>query len=345
MPAEWEAQESILMTFPDETMDWAPILDEARDQFARMFRAFISHGNKILLLAQKPEETSQWLRKWGMSEEELRNIRIVEMPLNDTWTRDYGPISVVDSDGKALARHYRFNGWGGKFESDRDNLAVRRLAERGIIRPDAIREEQDFVFEGGSIESDGGVTLLVTSSCLLNPNRNPELDKERIGERLRHDLGGERVLWIKHGHFEGDDTDGHIDTLARLAPGNTIIYAGAGEPSDPQYDSLARMAEEIWKLRTPDGEAYRLIELPMPRPKYDKEDNRLPATYANYLVTPSAVFVPTYGDGENDEEALRRIGQAFEGRDIVGVDCRTLIKQGGSLHCSTMQLYPGILAK
>ena len=199
------------------------------------------------------------------------------------------------------------------------------------------------VLEGGAIETDGQGTLLTTEACLLNHNRNPRLDRAAIEMKLREDFGVERILWLSHGHLEGDDTDSHIDTLARFCDPQTIAYVRCDDPEDSHYPSLAAMEEQLKTLRQADGSPYRLIALPWPRPCFDPDDgHRLPATYANFLIINGAVLVPTYADAA-DAEALATLAEAFPGRDIVPIDCRSVIRQHGSLHCLTMQLPRGTL--
>ena len=194
----------------------------------------------------------------------------------------------------------------------------------------------DFVLEGGSIESDGKGTIFTTSCCLTAPHRNQPLTQAEIEERLKQYLGAERVVWINHGSLIGDDTDGHIDTLVRICPDDTLLYVGCDNPADEQYAELKLMEEQLTTFRTLEGKPYRLLKLPMPRAIYDGKD-RLPATYANFLVVNGAVLCPTYAQPDLDAEALRLIGEAFPEREIVGIDCRSIIKQHGSLHCCTMQ--------
>jgi agmatine/peptidylarginine deiminase len=234
---------------------------------------------------------------------------------------------------------YCFNGWGEKFPAGLDNAINRRLYDLGEITGEYV-DCLDFVLEGGSIESDGKGTVFTTSSCLLAPHRNQPLTKAQIEERLKHDLCAERILWIDYGHLTGDDTDGHIDTLVRICPDDTILYVGCDDPEDEQYEDLRRMEAQLTTFRTLDGRPYRLKKLPLPRPIYE-DDDRLPATYANFLVINGAVLCPTYGQSDLDDEALHTIGEAFPGRDIIGIDCRPVICQHGSLHCCTMQ-YPSV---
>jgi agmatine/peptidylarginine deiminase len=268
------------------------------------------------------------------------NLLVVGEPSNDTWARDHGFITLVDDEGHARLLDYCFNGWGEKFPAELDNAINRRLYEEGKVKGE-YTDCLDFVLEGGSIESDGKGTVFTTTGCLLAPHRNQPMTQADIEERLKQDLHAERIVWIDYGHLTGDDTDGHIDTLVRICPDDTILYVGCEDPEDEQYKDLQLMKTQLTTFRTLEGKPYRLMELPMPRPIYDEDGYRLPATYANFLVINGAVLCPTYDQPDLDAEALRLIGEAFPDREIVGIDCRSVIKQHGSLHCCTMQ-YPSI---
>ena len=311
MLAEWEPQSMVQLTWPHEGTDWAPILDEITAVY---------------------EEMASEIRK-------REPLLIVDtMPHNDTWARDHGFITVeetsFDPKSKALVLlDFCFNGWGEKFEATLDNQINKHLYEQGLVNG-TYEDHLDFVLEGGSIESDGKGTVFTTECCLMAPHRNQPLTKAEIEERLKEWLGAERIVWLQHGSLIGDDTDGHIDTLVRICPNDTLLYTGG----DDDHPDLAEMERELQKLRTLDGKPYRLLKLPLPRPIYDDGD-RLPATYANYLVINGAVLVPTYNQPDLDTEALRIIGEAFPDREMVGIDCRAVIKQHGSLHCCTMQYY------
>ena len=255
---------------------------------------------------------------------------------NDTWARDHGFITLSDDEGHLRLLDFRFNGWGEKFPADLDNAINRHLYDEGLIEGEYV-DCLDFVLEGGSIESDGKGTVFTTTGCLLAPHRNQPMTKEQIEERLKRELHAKRILWIDHGNLTGDDTDGHIDTLVRVCPDDTLLYVGCDDPKDEQYEDLRLMEEQLKTFRTLDGKSYRLKRLPMPRPIYEDGD-RLPATYANFLVINGAVLCPTYDQPDLDTEALRIIGEAFPDREIVGIDCRSVIRQHGSLHCCTMQI-------
>lgn len=311
LPAEWESQSMVQLTWPHAKTDWAPMLDEITETY---------------------NEMAATIRKY-------EDLLIVGEPNNDTWARDHGFITLVDDQGGAKLLDFCFNGWGEKFEAELDNAINRRIYDEGKVKGEYV-DCLDFVLEGGSIESDGEGTIFTTSCCLLAPHRNQPMTKAEIEERLKRDLCAERVLWIDYGHLVGDDTDGHIDTLVRVAPNYTLLYIGCDDEADEQYDDLKKMEEQLKTFRTLDGEPYKLVKLPSPRPIYE-DGERLPATYANFLIINGAVLVPTYNQPDLDAEAMKLIGEVFPDRKIIGIDCRSVIKQHGSLHCCTMQ-YPRI---
>jgi agmatine deiminase len=337
LPAEWEPQDGVLLAWPHAATDWAPVLPVVVPAFA-CIAAEISRFEQVLIVAGDPCEVEEQLRCAGA---EMERIRLFDLPSDDTWSRDFGPITVLE-DGRPVLLDYVFNGWGGKFPAGQDNLITPRLHETDLFAATPLRHH-DLVLEGGSIESDGDGTLLTTAQCLLNPNRNPDLDRARIEKLLGRQLGARHFLWLHHGYLAGDDTDSHIDTLARLAPNDTILHVACDDQQDEHYEALAKMAEELRAFRTPDGRPYRLLPLPWPKAKFDDQGERLPATYANFLVIDGAVLVPTYSDAR-DALALQVIGTAFPDRAIIGIDCSALILQHGSLHCVTMQLPRGVLS-
>lgn len=285
------------------------------------------------------DEITATYREMAREIEKREKLLVVGEPSNDTWARDHGFITLVDDQGHARLLDFCFNGWGEKFPAQLDNTINRRLFDEGKVKGEYM-DCLDFVLEGGSIESDGKGTVFTTSCCLLAPHRNQPMTKEQIEERLKQELHAERIVWINHGSLTGDDTDGHIDTLVRICPDDTLLYMGCDNPDDEQYEELHLMEEELKTFRTIKGKPYRLLKLPMPRPIIF-EGERLPATYANFLVINGAVLCPTYAQPDLDAEALRLIGEAFPEREIVGIDCRSIIKQHGSLHCCTMQ-YPSV---
>jgi agmatine/peptidylarginine deiminase len=268
---------------------------------------------------------------------DLARVRFVHLPYDDTWLRDSGPVTLKASDGTFQLTDFRFTGWGGKFGARQDDALVAGLADAGVFGL-AKRKRIDWALEGGAIESDGAGTVLTTWRCLMQ--RHPEQSREDMSAILRDSLHASRILWLDHGYLEGDDTDAHIDTLARFAPDDGIVFQACADASDRHHHELHEMASELATLRTKDGRPYQLHPLPWPRPVLD-HGRRLAASYANYLVINGAVLVPAYDDPA-DAEAARLIGEAHPGREVVPIPCRPLIWQNGSLHCITMQLPAGI---
>jgi len=336
LPAEWEEQDGILLAWPHEETDWRSCLDEVEPVFLKIVET-VSRFQRVVLVAPEREVMETKLHRAGIDAD---GIEIFEIDSNDTWARDFGPITVLDGE-KPRILDFGFNGWGLKFPADLDNLLTRRLHKSGAFGSTPL-ETLGLVLEGGSIESDGQGTILTTAECLLGPNRNPHLSRSEIEALLGGYLGADRFLWLHNGFLEGDDTDSHIDTLARLCPEDTILFVSCDNEKDAHFESLQAMAEELKDFWTHDGRQYRLLPLPWPSPRHDGNGNRLPATYANYLVVNGAVLVPTYRD-RNDGAALSVVREAFPGREVIGIDCLPLILQHGSLHCVTMQIPKGVL--
>ena len=319
LPAEWEPQMGVQLTWPHANTDWAPILNDIIETYHQMARE-IAKRERLIVVA--PQDAARDM------------LRFV-CPTDDTWARDHGFITLTDDEGHHRLLDYCFNGWGEKFPADNDNAINHRMYEAGIVEGEYI-DCLDFVLEGGSIESDGKGTIFTTTGCLMAPHRNQPHTKEEIETRLKLDLCAERIVWIDHGQLTGDDTDGHIDTLVRICPDDTLVYVGCDDPDDEQYEELKLMEEQLKTLRTLEGRPYRLLKLPMPHPIYDRGE-RLPATYANFLILNGAVLCPTYGQPDLDKEAIRIISKAFPDREMVPIDSQVIIKQHGSIHCCTMQ--------
>ncbi len=328
LPPEWAPQQFVQLTWPHEETDWVDMLDEVNQCFAEIARHIIQYEN--LLIVCRDAERIRTLLK----DIDLNRITFVELPTNDTWARDHGGITVLE-DGKKVIYDFAFNGWGKKFEAELDNKITKALYDKQLFGSNVTYKNcLDFVLEGGSIESDGEGTLLTTSTCLLSDNRN-DLSKEAVEARLKDYFGLHRMLWLNHGYLAGDDTDSHIDTLARFCDVNTIAYVKCEDERDEHYTELKKMEEELMQFRTVSGAPYRLIPLPMADAVYEAGE-RLPATYANFLIINGAVLMPTY-QSPKDEIALKQLELAFPDRKIIGINCLPLIKQHGSLHCVTMQ--------
>lgn len=336
LPAEWEKQRAIQLTWPHAGTDWNEYLDEINATYVEMAKA-ITRYEQLIVVAPDTEAVRTLLTE-NLTAEQMKNVVFHQCKTNDTWARDHGFITLKDRrDGALTLLDFRFNGWGEKFEAALDTRINKSLYDSGAVCGE-YEDHNDFVLEGGSIESDGKGTVFTTSCCLLAPHRNQPLTRDEIDKRLKQWLCADRVVWIDYGQLTGDDTDGHIDTLVRTAPDDTLLYMGCDDPSDEQYAELHSMEEQLKTLLTPGGKPYHLLRLPMPDAMvYDGE--RLPATYANFIIINGAVIYPTYNQPEKDAEAERILKEAFPGRDMIGIDSSIVVRQHGSLHCCSMQ-YP-----
>jgi agmatine/peptidylarginine deiminase len=338
VPGEWERQDGVLLTWPRRDGDWSTLWDQAIAAFTGLAAAVCRQQRLILVCpdAERIPEIRQSLLARGASPERFRCCAV---PADDTWSRDFGPIGCVHQ-GKPLLLDFRFNAWGGKYASQRDDAINGALNKLGAFA--APLKACDFILEGGSIESDGAGSLLTTSRCLLSAQRN-SAERGRVEAELKRRLPVERILWLESGHLAGDDTDSHIDNLARFADANTILYVRCTDPADEHYKALNAMEAELKSFRDAAGNPYRLRPLPMPQPVYSMVDGRrLPASYLNFLILNDAVLVPAYNDAA-DREALQIAAASFPGRRVIGIDSRTFIEQNGGVHCLTMQFTAGTL--
>jgi agmatine/peptidylarginine deiminase len=334
-PAEWASQSAVLMTWPHADTDWKYILDEVVTCFVSIAKEIIKR-EKLIIVCRSVEEV-----KKALGEVDYSRIIFREIFSNDTWARDHGAISIYVHDIPYLL-DFTFNGWGLKFPANYDNQITNQLFESKIFSPETIYSNMlHMVLEGGSIESDGEGTIMTTSNCLLSVNRNDYKSKDEISDYFSMIFGAKRILWLNHGYLAGDDTDSHIDTLARFCDPETIAYVQCTDPNDEHFEELSRMENELRKFKTAEGKPYRLIPLPMAEAVYF-EGERLPATYANFLIINEAVLLPFY-NSPLDEIAKQQLQTVFPNREIIGIDCCPLIKQHGSLHCVTMQFPEGVV--
>ena len=357
LPAEWHAQSGVQLTWPHEGTDWNYLLDEVTACYLRLAYE-IARRQPLLIVCPNTNDVKKLLDE-QLPRQVMENIRFFSCETNDTWARDHAFMTVLGEHGPELL-DFQFNGWGNKFEAQLDNAINKKLFDADWLNG-TYADHLDFVLEGGSIESDGKGTLLTTSDCLLTPTRNPQYNQAELTEKLCRYFSADNVLWLDHGYLSGDDTDSHIDTLARLCPNGVIVYVQCTDTQDEHYNALKRMEEQLKTFRQADGNAYTLYPLPMPTPIYADTTNgqlltaeeaaqhshaeRLPATYANFLILNEAILYPTYGQPENDEQARGVLQRAFPKYDLVGIDCPVLSKQHGSLHCVTMQYPAGTLKK
>lgn len=342
MPAEWAPQSAVMLTWPHAGTDWLDSLEQVEPVFEAIAKAVLRFQHLVLSCedGDKVAALTDSLNQWAKNQGCPGRVFSITAPANDTWARDHGPIAI-DAEGECQLLDFRFNAWGDKFPWDKDDALNRHLSEAGLFGRTPL-VPVDFVLEGGSLESDGKGTLLTTSECLLSTSRNTGLDRTQIEGKLREHLGAQRVLWLNHGYLAGDDTDSHIDTLARFCAPDHICYVRCDDEHDEHYAALRAMEAELQQFRDSGDQPYRLTPLPWPEACYGEEDERLPATYANFLIINGAVLLPTY-DVPQDNEAIRVMGTIFPDREIIPIDCRPLIHQHGSLHCVTMQLPEGVV--
>lgn len=337
LPAEWEPHGAVLVAWPHPATDWNYMLPEVEACYTALIETISRHAAAIVIA---PDTARPRALLADVCAGSPYPVIFFDVPTNDTWTRDYGVITTIGPDGNTILNDFGFNAWGGKFASELDNAVTAAMTRAGLLRGE-YTDRRSLILEGGSIESDGRGTLLVTEECLLTPTRNPQLTRTEIEGALRDSLGARKVLWAHGGGIVGDDTDGHIDTLARLAPGNIILHATpcVGTPDAAQGALLEAFARSLEGMTDASGEPYSLLGIPLPEPIYDPADgSRLPATYLNYLILNDALLMPVYGQPMADMLAQRIVRIAFPDHTIETVDCRALIRQHGSLHCATMQI-------
>ena len=328
---EWHPQSAIQLTWPNETTDWAENMEEVVDCYLQIANEILLRQKLIVVCAEK-ETVIPHFRSG-----QLEKIEFYEMPVNDTWARDHAPLTALE-EGEPVLLDFKFNGWGNKFDWELDNKISKNLYDQKILGGKCkYADYTGFVLEGGAIDYDGNGTILTTRSCLLAPSRNPRYSKKRLENFLKETFGILQIRWLNYGWLAGDDTDGHIDTLARFANESTIIYTKCYDESDIHFKELRTMEKSLAKLRNVNGQKYNLVPIPLPTPVYWQSD-RLPATYANFLIINGAVLLPVYNVAE-DQQAITILKDVFKDHEIIPVNCVPLIKQHGSLHCITMQ-YP-----
>ena len=343
LPAEWEEQSGVQLTWPHGDTEWYQ-LDKVLECYVDIAYNILRFEPLMIVARDIDEARSDIARiveKKGISID-MERIMFYQADLNDTWARDHGAISVYGENGEKYVFDFVFNGWGLKFASNYDNQITKSVFRDGAFEDDVLGVDmRPFVLEGGSIDSDGQGTLLTTTECLCSVNRNEYLDKDEIENELKTAFGLDRVLWLDFGQIIGDDTDSHVDTLARFCSPDTIAYVSCEDINDPQYEEFSSMMLQLQSFRTPDGKPYRLVPLPFADPIY-LDGYRLPATYANFLIINGAVLVPGTGSPK-DETARKTLQEVFPDREVIVVDCRALLSGHGALHCVTMQYPKGFL--
>lgn len=317
---EWENQELLMLSIPHSNSDWAEYLDEILDSYEELVRA-VSKYQKVLLIAPNLSDFDRFKK--------FDNCEFLKIDTDDTWIRDYGAIDV-EKDSEIISYDFKFNAWGGKFSSSKDDVVNKKLFEHFGTK----LTEINLILEGGSIDFNGDGVMLTTTECLLNDNRN-RLSKDELEARLKDLFGLRKIVWLNHGFIKGDDTDSHVDTLARFIAPNKVAYAACLDENDEHYKELNLMKKEL------ENTGFELVALPLPKPVF-YNGKRLGATYCNFIFINGAVIVPTYGDKEADDYALNTLKDAIPNREIIGVDSRVFIRQNGSLHCSSQNRYKRI---
>lgn len=337
LPPEWSAQSAVLLTWPHEGTDWLDLAATERC-FESIVHALRQRAQVIVICHDKVvlQRVQQRVAKPADVNLPMFPLHCVCIANNDSWARDHGPLTVLDLHNNPVWLDFQFTGWGHKYQAHFDDAIVERLAGEAIVNITE-RLRIPVALEGGALETDGAGTLLVSKRCILHENRQNALEQPDFEALFNRYLGCSNVLWLEHGALQGDDTDAHIDTLARFTPHHGIVYAACDDASDPHFAELARMQRQLAQFVDANGAPYTLFALPWPPPIFNATGQRLPASYANFLILNGAVFVPTYGVA-TDDAAVAVIRRAFVDYDIVAIDCRALLEQYGSLHCVTMQL-------
>ncbi len=340
LPPEWAPQSAIALVWPHANTDWADDLTAAEQAYIEFSRQITRYQRLVVVCYDTAHRAhvQQLLSNANISQ---HRVVLTTAPSDDTWLRDTGPLTAL-VDNKPLLLDFQFNGWGNRYEYALDNRITRTLYEQGIF-PNVQIESDDLVLEGGSIETDGEGTLLTTSRCLLAGTRNPAMDRDDMQAKLTVRFGIKRILWLESGYLAGDDTDGHIDNLARFCNPWTIAYTACNDANDEHYVPLKAMHEELTTFRDDQDNPYTLVALPIPAAVYNSDGQRLPASYANFLIINGAVLVPVFKDPA-DQIALDRLQSIFTDREVSGIDCRHIVKQYGGLHCLSMQLPAGVLS-
>jgi len=340
LPPEWTLQSGMMLTWPHCDSYWGDMLEDIDNVFVSVAKA-AAERQRVVVTCRDVQHEQHITQLMQLAKVNLANVSFYHAPLDDIWVRDHGPITVM-KDAEPMIMDFKFNGWGGKYPAENDNLITRTLHAKGCFNRTPM-QSVEMILEGGGIEVDGHGTLLTTTSCLLAKTRNPELTQAEIESRLKTMFGLERVLWLEHGDLSGDDTDGHIDTIARFVDPHTICYVSCTDPEDEHFETFKKMEQQLQTFTDYKGNPYTLIPLPWPKAKYAEFDGRrLPATYANFLIINGAVLAPTYDDPA-DEEALQTLQDCFPDREIIPIPSTAVIQWYGSVHCMTMQLPYGVL--
>lgn len=328
-PAEWERHASTWVSWPHNPKTWPDKFEPVPEEFAKFVR-LLARYEPVNVLAGGDAVMAVAKELVGRTP----NVTLHDIPTNDAWCRDHGPTFLV-SDDKSLPPalvDWQYNAWGGKYPPfDMDNQVPRRIAELQNRR----RFEPGIILEGGAIDGNGRGTVLTTESCLLNPNRNAGLSREDTERYLRDYLAATNILWLTGGEVAGDDTDGHIDQIARFVGPSTVVVAVCDDPSEENYGPTQQNLTELQNLRDERGQSLTVVPLPLPRPLF-VDDQRLPASYCNFLIANGCVIVPQFNDPA-DERAIAILAELMPDREVVGSPSLDLVWGLGSFHCLSQQ--------
>ena len=338
MPAEWSVHSGTLMAWPDNRDTWpGDHLTNVETVYRELIRTLLKY-EPVVLLTSSEKVGTRAIDVIGDTSALNHQLHLLAMPVNDVWVRDSGPIAVRDKNGQIHFTDWEFNSWGEKYSPwDDDNQIPQRLSQHFDIPLHSVGK----ILEGGSIDTNGEGIFLTTESVLLNPNRNPDLSRTDIESYLYSYLGAEKVIWLKDG-LEGDDTDGHIDDLARFVSPNTIVTSLTEDRSNPNYDILYENLDILMGSFDLKGRAFNIITLPLPDTLSSEltvdGSSHVPSSYANFYIANGAVLVPLY-DSRTDQQALDIFKMLFPDRTVEGIPCSDLVWGQGSIHCITQQLY------
>jgi len=339
LPPEWAPQSAVMLTWPHKASYWVDTLQAIEAVFTKT-AAEIALRQKLIITCLDEQHILHVKTQLTKAHVDLTKVSLYMARSDDIWVRDHGPITVL-SDNKPLLLDFTFTGWGYKYPAENDNRLTEHLKAQNAFGFTPIKKI-DMALEGGGIEVDGQGTLLATRSCLLSKKRNPSMTQGQIESCLQSSLGVNRILWLDHGELEGDDTDGHIDTLARFCDPHTICYVCCTDKNDPHYDTFKAMEDELKSFTDYKGKPYRLVPLPFPSVHLaDVDGRRLPVSYANFLIINDAILMPTYND-PFDDKALAAVAECFPDREMIAVPSLAVVQWYGSTHCMTMQLPRGV---
>lgn len=329
---EWAQQRGVLLVWPHSDSDWQAQIPQIHQWYAQ-FIALVSPTQAVYVLCHDAQCEAQCQEQLTSLAFNPDNVHYLQVASNDTWIRDYGPLSLQNAQGEIVWSNFQFNAWGGKYPFQLDNKISDFLAKQAFAAP---MTTHDWILEGGAIDVNEEGLLLTTAHCLLNSNRN-RFSREQTVTLLQQTLGIKQLLMLEHGSLIGDDTDSHVDNLARFSNNRTILYCSCQDQQDPHYQPLLRMQQELQAWNSRQNNRYELVPIPLPKACFDTDGSRLPASYLNFLILNQVVIVPSYADPETESRLARQFQALFPQREIKFIASEVLVSQGGGPHCATLQ--------